>query len=317
MEDFEPKLSLKRVCKRRNRVSIVSHESTEGTSPEKSKTQMVSQDSKELTQRSSENEEEEKEEYICPICITNFDEVDPELITGLKNKVKALKKETDKRITVKASDPVIVYINNCDLQDTQTSVLSRSLNSSDGSCEPFYIVAKRDITNNKEEFLANFETNGICILKNCKHIFHKCCIKNWFKEHRTCPVCREKIYRSDSIRQYNSDDSSLSMDSSRDLDSFSSFEAADHQFIFDDIYNISSNLESLSVHLEEFDVRSQGDRVANNVEDEDDFYANSDKQISLIFTNGEQPLNDSHVSGSSSGSIFLEDIFSTNLNITE
>ena len=27
----------------------------------------------------------------------------------------------------------------------------------------------------------------------CKHIFHRECIKQWFKSNHTCPVCRADI----------------------------------------------------------------------------------------------------------------------------
>lgn len=27
----------------------------------------------------------------------------------------------------------------------------------------------------------------------CDHYFHKSCIKNWFDEHNTCPICRKNL----------------------------------------------------------------------------------------------------------------------------
>ena len=42
--------------------------------------------------------------------------------------------------------------------------------------------------------------NTLCSLENCTHTFHQACLKPWMKEHNSCPLCREPIRRSFSVR---------------------------------------------------------------------------------------------------------------------
>jgi hypothetical protein len=39
---------------------------------------------------------------------------------------------------------------------------------------------------------------------SCSHIFHWYCIKEWMKESKTCPVCRNSMNRQDQVNYYTS-----------------------------------------------------------------------------------------------------------------
>ena len=36
-----------------------------------------------------------------------------------------------------------------------------------------------------------FDSDGVCMLKACQHIYHKRCIKGWLKNRNSCPFCRK------------------------------------------------------------------------------------------------------------------------------
>ena len=38
-----------------------------------------------------------------------------------------------------------------------------------------------------------YESRDQTITLPCRHLFHAACIKQWFKENRTCPVCRYEV----------------------------------------------------------------------------------------------------------------------------
>ena len=44
--------------------------------------------------------------------------------------------------------------------------------------------------------LCNFELNEKAIILPCTHIFHSECIKSWFQNQDTCPICKIKINES-------------------------------------------------------------------------------------------------------------------------
>ena len=44
--------------------------------------------------------------------------------------------------------------------------------------------------------LCNYELNEKAIILPCTHIFHSECIKSWFLNHDTCPICKIKINES-------------------------------------------------------------------------------------------------------------------------
>ena len=41
--------------------------------------------------------------------------------------------------------------------------------------------------------LETYQTNENVVNLPCNHIFHVSCIKDWFAEHTTCPVCRDNL----------------------------------------------------------------------------------------------------------------------------
>jgi hypothetical protein len=41
--------------------------------------------------------------------------------------------------------------------------------------------------------LENLKKNEKCIEFECKHIYHKNCIKEWLQNHKNCPNCRKII----------------------------------------------------------------------------------------------------------------------------
>jgi hypothetical protein len=55
------------------------------------------------------------------------------------------------------------------------------------------------IPNEKKECvicLTKYELNDKVILLPCTHMFHTECIKSWFKNQDTCPICKIKINES-------------------------------------------------------------------------------------------------------------------------
>lgn len=57
-----------------------------------------------------------------------------------------------------------------------------------------YVVAQQ---NDSEEectiCLDSLEKNNSVATLECGHEFHNCCIKDWMKIKKTCPICRKKI----------------------------------------------------------------------------------------------------------------------------
>ena len=51
----------------------------------------------------------------------------------------------------------------------------------------------------QEEFSSN---DQVTIIKNCGHIFKTQAIKDWLKQHQTCPICRYNILTNSKIISY-------------------------------------------------------------------------------------------------------------------
>ena len=51
--------------------------------------------------------------------------------------------------------------------------------------------------------LEEFKDNESVIELPCKHVFHKPCIKQWFKNNYSCPTCRKKIEIPNDINNTN------------------------------------------------------------------------------------------------------------------
>ncbi|CAI2372756.1 unnamed protein product [Moneuplotes crassus] len=186
--------------------------------------------------------EEDEEDYDCSICITSFDEINTKAIPLLKKKLKSFQIE---QISIVDSEPsgssssediAILYFYHLDSKMNWPSNIPKDI---------VRVVRQRDIEDNLEEILTNFETNGVSILFNCSHIFHKCCIRDWIKEHNTCPVCRKKIYQKENEDQYfeEPDYDNNQIDLVRDIDDGSrdygfSYSHSSHS---DDFSNLSDN----------------------------------------------------------------------------
>ncbi|AUF81597.1 ubitquitin ligase RING1-like protein [Malacosoma neustria nucleopolyhedrovirus] len=63
--------------------------------------------------------------------------------------------------------------------------------------------------NDNDNFVLNGDTCSVCLdeyngnimmLKECKHIFHENCAKAWFRDQRTCPLCRTVCYHASIIK---------------------------------------------------------------------------------------------------------------------
>lgn len=39
--------------------------------------------------------------------------------------------------------------------------------------------------------MENYTEHDKCVLLNCEHVFHKCCLNDWFNERVVCPLCNE------------------------------------------------------------------------------------------------------------------------------
>ncbi|CAI2369973.1 unnamed protein product [Moneuplotes crassus] len=124
----------------------------------------------------------------------------------MKDKVEKLKEDTEETKGFQTSSyvdntqhltsqsPCIFYIDDCNLNTTKFAKSSRMKTSLKILKSILSIVTEEDLQANLGDILATFDTNGVCILIDCAHIFHKRCIKDWIKEHNTCPICRKKIY---------------------------------------------------------------------------------------------------------------------------
>jgi hypothetical protein len=47
--------------------------------------------------------------------------------------------------------------------------------------------------------LSNYELNEKVIILPCTHIFHNHCLKSWFRNQDTCPICKFKVNESNII----------------------------------------------------------------------------------------------------------------------
>ncbi|CAI2372152.1 unnamed protein product [Moneuplotes crassus] len=158
--------------------------------------------------RGSSKGEGDEGDFDCSICITSFDGNDTKAIPLLKEKLKSSQKEqsniadAESPESPNSEDIAILYFNHSDKNKNESGLDSKMNLSSMVPKDTIGVVRQRDIEDNLEEILVNFETNGVSILFNCSHIFHKHCIKDWIKGHNTCPVCREKIYQKEVEKSY-------------------------------------------------------------------------------------------------------------------
>ena len=53
--------------------------------------------------------------------------------------------------------------------------------------QQMFMIYQSEFQENAEKQLKYLDSEGICVLVFCKHIFHKRCIKQWLKNNNTCP----------------------------------------------------------------------------------------------------------------------------------
>ncbi|CAI2364735.1 unnamed protein product [Moneuplotes crassus] len=163
--------------------------------------------------------EEDKEGERCPICITDFSHNDSQIIALLKSLVNKKNLELipvslrGKGLTDNVGEPAIFYVEN---SDAGKSSITESPQVALPSMQPEYnvrVVKQSDFGNKMQSLLSEFSINGVCILKACSHIYHKCCIRDWMRCHNTCPLCKRIVYKELSL-SYLSSDSDFSSTSS-------------------------------------------------------------------------------------------------------
>jgi len=66
-------------------------------------------------------------------------------------------------------------------------------------------IELKDIKQKIKEYLSNNENTikDSVIIKKCGHAFHTKCIKEWFKERNTCPMCRSELNDNHDGRDIN------------------------------------------------------------------------------------------------------------------
>jgi hypothetical protein len=55
------------------------------------------------------------------------------------------------------------------------------------------IDGDKEILNKNCSICLNSDLNELYVILDCKHIFHKKCIDNWFQRVRSCPNCRLEV----------------------------------------------------------------------------------------------------------------------------
>ena len=66
--------------------------------------------------------------------------------------------------------------------------------------------------------LESIKKNGVTLLCNDSHAFHKKCILKWLKHNNTCPLCRKKIFTPNPIYNDNLQPYAYNFDSDSSYD---------------------------------------------------------------------------------------------------
>lgn len=51
--------------------------------------------------------------------------------------------------------------------------------------------------------MVNYEVGEKYMILECLHRFHECCVKEWFKQKNTCPICKALVYQDDEFNSHS------------------------------------------------------------------------------------------------------------------
>ncbi|MFM7858532.1 MAG: RING finger domain-containing protein [Flammeovirgaceae bacterium] len=51
--------------------------------------------------------------------------------------------------------------------------------------------------------MVNYEVGEKYMILECLHRFHECCVKEWFKQMNTCPICKALVYQDDEFNSHS------------------------------------------------------------------------------------------------------------------
>ena len=90
-------------------------------------------------------------------------------------------------------DPSVIDINENDLEDVKVILTKDEFKKLDSK-----IILEENLNDysNKECNICmdEYKINDKIIILDCKHIFHRRCIKHWLLQEKvTCPVCRKDV----------------------------------------------------------------------------------------------------------------------------
>ncbi|CAI2369536.1 unnamed protein product [Moneuplotes crassus] len=142
-----------------------------------------------------------KESNDCTICFEEFDYYQHKFIKKQCEKMLARTAEEGKDGENTTEYAIIYQKDKKDAKEEKPRKMPNQNKFSKNSSLKLYTIKKEEFAYSSEEVLGLLEGEGICILPDCKHVFHKHCISSWLRQNNTCPVCRKEIYQADQIQQ--------------------------------------------------------------------------------------------------------------------
>ena len=127
----------------------------------------------------------------CPVCLDEFTKTEMEQI----NSYKPSKKQKD-------------GIKSLDFAQEDNELYKKIYQARDDfftQMEGYYYHLP-GTNQNKGEYSAELQGEGVCVIVKCKHVFHKKCLKQWVDSNKTCPVCRVKISNKSTFNDFFQND---------------------------------------------------------------------------------------------------------------